>query len=615
MRQTTTRNAIALLSFIFCFAFAQPLQAIETNGVNDIKTETQEEILIFGSIEDYIENYKDMAISEMHRAKIPASIKLAQGIIESNFGNSYLARSGNNHFGIKCHKSWTGKAVFRDDDAKNECFRSYPSDYDSYVDHSKFLSRSRYDDLFRLDISDYKGWAKGLLKAGYATNPKYSEQIIRIVEQYELYRYDIDADMVASNSKSILGRSAKSNTTKTKTPKLSSHKKMSDDSIEYVSSKKLKRSEVFYYNRLKTVVINTPATPTQIAQTYDISLYRLCKYNGFKENQLVPANTKIYLQAKRNKGPKHVEKHVVKIGETMTDISQHYGIKEDKLYNRNLLNKGMQPAPGEIVYLRKDAPRPPKLMSDYQMEQTNQAQRSRSKELDKSSKEQSRKIPNKTETTYTTTTNTTTTTKSQIPTELRKGVNESIEKTETTTYKQKTPMPSKADRVIPNERSTSTTRTYESPSTTTTATSSSTYFDEAKTTRTKTYEKPARPNTSSGSTYFDNASTTILDRGNAATKTTKTYTAESSTTTASPKVVRTASEINTNTTTKYNTSTTKHSITEPSSSTHNTYTIQPKDTLYSLSKKFGTTVEKLKELNGLTSNDIKIGQKLQVPIN
>ena len=141
--------------------------------------------------EQYIKKYKDIAIKQMHRHKIPASIILAQGCLESNDGNSSLAKKANNRFGIKCHDGWKGKKIKQDDDKRNECFRKYDSAVDSYTDHSYFLtSRPRYNSLFDLPITDYKGWAHGLKTAGYATNPKYAKLLIDISEEYQLYKYD-----------------------------------------------------------------------------------------------------------------------------------------------------------------------------------------------------------------------------------------------------------------------------------------------------------------------------------------------------------------------------------------------------------------------------------------
>jgi len=143
------------------------------------------------TVEEYIDKYQDLAISEMKKHRIPASIKMAQAILESGSGNSELAVKANNHFGIKCHKGWTGKTYHKDDDEKDECFRKYKSPEDSYRDHSHFLtSRDRYKSLFDLEITDYKGWAYGLKQAGYATNPRYPELLIRIIEVNGLTRLD-----------------------------------------------------------------------------------------------------------------------------------------------------------------------------------------------------------------------------------------------------------------------------------------------------------------------------------------------------------------------------------------------------------------------------------------
>ena len=139
---------------------------------------------------EYISKYKDLAVAEMHKYGIPASITLAQGVLESGNGNSELARKSKNHFGIKCHSSWEGNKVYHDDDEAQECFRNYPTVAASYRDHSVFLQKSRYANLFELAITDYKGWAKGLKKAGYATNPKYPELLIKIIEEYKLQQYD-----------------------------------------------------------------------------------------------------------------------------------------------------------------------------------------------------------------------------------------------------------------------------------------------------------------------------------------------------------------------------------------------------------------------------------------
>lgn len=147
--------------------------------------------------EDYVTTYSRIAVDEMHRSGIPASITLAQGLLESAAGESTLATEGNNHFGIKCHSDWQGETMLRDDDAPDECFRVYPSAADSFADHSEFLKRKRYRSLFELDITDYRGWAEGLSRCGYATSPTYAARLTAIIERYGLYRFDLGGDAAA----------------------------------------------------------------------------------------------------------------------------------------------------------------------------------------------------------------------------------------------------------------------------------------------------------------------------------------------------------------------------------------------------------------------------------
>jgi len=365
MRQLTSTNLIVLV-LLFCTAFT----GLEANNSNQN----------FASVEDYIQEHKDFAVSEMHRTRVPASITLAQAILESSFGNSYLAIHANNHFGIKCHE-WVGEKVYKDDDAKDECFRSYGSIYESFVDHSEFLGKTRYAHLHQLEINDYKGWAKGLRKAGYATNPEYASKLITVVERYNLSQYDLQSQspmIVSTNKKEVYDQPTKSRYQtdrdrweKNKKGKKKSKKKRNKSGISLPKlgfGKKAsteRRGKVFYYNRIKTVITKKEATPKYLARKYTLSLDKFCKYNDFLEDQVIPADTKVYLQSKRNQGPFKIKTHKVKIGETLKDIAQAYGIKEDKLYKRNYLRPGQRPAPGELIYLRGKAPRPPKLVTSF----------------------------------------------------------------------------------------------------------------------------------------------------------------------------------------------------------------------------------------------------------
>ncbi len=280
------------------------------------------------SRQEYIDKYKDQAIKEMHRSGVPASITLAQGILESADGNSPLARYANNHFGIKCHRGWDGETFIMDDDEKNECFRKYHDVLDSYRDHSDFLSgRSRYAALFELKITDYKGWAKGLKKAGYATNPKYANILIHLIETYELAQYDkID-----------------------KLPKR-------EIEPEIVETNKLQYNDrtIQLQNNIKYVVVRDGDSFFKIADDLDMGMWQLYKYNDMEKGDALEPGQILYLQPKKGKGTS--ETHVFRKGDSMWQISQSYGIKLSKLYKRNRMEPGTKPKPGQLIYLRKNKP-------------------------------------------------------------------------------------------------------------------------------------------------------------------------------------------------------------------------------------------------------------------
>jgi LysM repeat protein len=270
--------------------------------------------------EQYIEMYKDIAISEMKRTGIPASITLAQGILESAFGNSELAREANNHFGIKCHSSWTGKKTYADDDEKGECFRVYKNATQSYIDHSNFLKNGkRYQFLFEYDVSDYKKWAHGLKQAGYATNPQYAPKLIRLIEELNLTQYD----------KGFQG-----------------HKPDPD-------------KEVFEFNRIMTIMTQEGSTLNDVSKRYAIPVRRIQKYNELTKGQDIEPGTKLFLQPKRRRAESKF--HLVRLNETMYAISQEHGIKLKHLYRRNLMAPGTEPKPGTKLYLRGKAKSPPKV--------------------------------------------------------------------------------------------------------------------------------------------------------------------------------------------------------------------------------------------------------------
>ena len=275
---------------------------------------------------EYIAQYKDDAIREMHQSGVPASITLAQGILESGDGNSPLAMYANNHFGIKCHKGWTGETMRIDDDKKNECFRKYENAYESFRDHSKFLStRGRYEFLFKLKVTDYKGWAKGLRKAGYATNPKYANLLIKIIEQNNLSQYD------------NFGKVPPRKPSKNKTSKT-------------LASSKQERT-VRLHNNVKYIVVKKGDSFYRIAHDFDMDLRQIYKYNDLNKGAVLKTGEIIYIHPKKNKAVE--EYHTVKKGDTMRSISQTYGIKLKQLYKKNLMIPGTQPKVGDRLNLRK----------------------------------------------------------------------------------------------------------------------------------------------------------------------------------------------------------------------------------------------------------------------
>ncbi len=275
--------------------------------------------------ERYIERYKDMAVDQMKRYSIPASITLAQGLLESGAGQSRLARKANNHFGIKCH-DWRGDRIYEDDDRRGECFRAYDHAHDSYEDHSKFLAgRQRYKALFELKITDYKGWAKGLKKAGYATSPTYANKLIEIIELYELYQYD-----------SSKGR---------KKNKYND----SNDAYEVASSRIL-----YKFNKTHYIHARQGDTFKSIADELGRSYRALAKYNERDKDDILSEGDIVYLGSKRSKAPKEYKGyiHYVRPGESMYLISQYYCIRLKKLYDINDLPDDYVPQPGDALKLR-----------------------------------------------------------------------------------------------------------------------------------------------------------------------------------------------------------------------------------------------------------------------
>lgn len=276
----------------------------------------------------YVNQYKDLAIEQMLKYHIPASITLAQGILESRGGMSDLALKGNNHFGIKCH-DWTGPTMHHDDDALGECFRVYNNARQSYEDHSKFLSgRQRYRSLFSLDVKDYRGWARGLKNCGYATSPTYAESLIKLIETYDLHQYDYAksydkfmADKVSKDRPAGSGQSL---------------------------------HPIYIYNKNYYLVARQGDTFKSIGKEVNISYRKLAKHNERNKKDLLREGDIVYLKKKQTKALKQFKghPHIVRAGESMYQISQMYGIRLKSLYEMNRLEPDYQVRVGDRLIVR-----------------------------------------------------------------------------------------------------------------------------------------------------------------------------------------------------------------------------------------------------------------------
>jgi len=318
--------------------------------------------------EVYINSYKELAITEMLRSGVPACITLAQGILESQYGESDLVKSSNNHFGIKCKTEWTGPKMYHDDDEKGECFRVYPSAAESYTDHSDFLkSRPHYAFLFTLDPTDFKGWAKGLKKAGYATLPSYPQKLLKVINDYNLQQYSLMALARIKNGTPVTDPAGVHNTTAS-TPAAISEKissgetkgitkteALANDLIASATSLPIKKNisfpqGIFTINHTKVFYGTEGVSLLSLANQYAIPLSKLLEYNDLAEMDILDRDRLLFIEKKQKKGA--IEFHTVANGETLHDISQMQGIRLDSLLEYNNFKKGMNPAPGVKVYLR-----------------------------------------------------------------------------------------------------------------------------------------------------------------------------------------------------------------------------------------------------------------------
>ena len=299
------------------------------------------------TIEEYVEQFKDIAMNEMRRSGVPASITLAQGILESENGNSELVKKSNNHFGIKCKSNWTGESVTHDDDANGECFRAYTNAGDSYRDHSDFLkANQRYASLFNLDPTDYAAWAKGLKKAGYATNPKYPELLIKYIEQNNLQQYSLvvlnklpETDMAAANENKIAAQVTAADNNPV--PAIQQNASLSADP-----------GKIININSTKCVFVKKGTSLLAIADKNNIGLSKLMEFNDMTEEGLLNKDQYIYLAKKSKTGNQKF--YIVQPGETPNDVAQLTGMQLKYLLEYNNLNADVKLSAGTKLVLQPD---------------------------------------------------------------------------------------------------------------------------------------------------------------------------------------------------------------------------------------------------------------------
>jgi LysM repeat protein len=370
---------LLLIPFFFSCRTSKKLASSDHKG---------QQVPLAQSAIDYVNTYKDIAISEMKRTGIPASITLAQGMVESDMGRSSLARNANNHFGIKCHDDWTGPSVIQDDDSKGECFRKYSSAENSFYDHSEFLkTKPRYSFLFDIDPSDYKAWAQGLKKAGYATNPDYPNMLIRKIEENNLEYFDRQAKMgkataskqshqaetalknsapAVSDSSSVVASQvseppgnaladapapSKSLPVKNGGKSSSSDTPVNTNIAVYAHAPRVQEN-----NKLQYVIVKDGDTREKLEQEFQLLKWELPRYNDLESGfQLTPGQI-LYIQPKRDKAEAGKEFYIVAPGDTMYGISQKYGIKLKSLYSMNRMQDGTEAEAGKKIWLRSTKP-------------------------------------------------------------------------------------------------------------------------------------------------------------------------------------------------------------------------------------------------------------------
>ena len=294
--------------------------------------------------QQYIDMFAQLAIQEMNEYHVPASITMAQACLESRDGNSPLALEANNHFGIKCNSSWSGPSMRQDDETRNECFRRYGTAVESFRDHSKFLTGGmRYQFLFDYDINDYRKWAYGLKKAGYATDPNYPESLIRIIEDFQLDKLDtyynsstryVRPERLGSIPKSKTARKGRGG--------------LDNFSINPYESRNIEKR-----NGAKSFFAKEGDTYEQIATEFSLKDWEIYKYNDVEKGAIPEVGSIVYIQSKRGSAPRGNDSHTIKQGETLWSVAQWYGVRLNALYRKNRMKPGEEPKPEQQISLRK----------------------------------------------------------------------------------------------------------------------------------------------------------------------------------------------------------------------------------------------------------------------
>jgi LysM repeat protein len=327
---------LVLISALYSCGSYKPVASTYTSGL---------------SAEDYINTYRDLAVSEMKRTGIPASITLAQAMIESDYGRSTLAREANNFFGIKCHDDWTGPSVRYDDDRRNECFRKYSRPEESFYDHSDFLkSGSRYSFLFNIDHTDYKGWAVGLKKAGYATNSDYTNMLIRKIEENNLWQFDREYKSATPSTQTIVkGKDTVTaqNSYATVTPSIA---------INNYNAVSARVPRLMENNRIEYIIVQDGDTKEKLEKEFQLLRWELSKYNDLKDEFTLSPGQILYLQPKREQAEPGKDYYTFVEGDTLYLISQRFGIKLGSLYKMNKMVDGTEPEVGKKICLRRIKP-------------------------------------------------------------------------------------------------------------------------------------------------------------------------------------------------------------------------------------------------------------------